>query len=88
MGVSSADASSVRDCGNVNRSIHNVTTRQVSCRDGRKFARNYGFVEYGNTTRHKGRYTCRTRTARDSYMVDVRCTHGSHVVRWQYSSGE
>ena len=83
-----ANASPVKECGNAGASIRNVTARNLTCRDARRMAREYGFVGYGNGKTHRGRYTCRTRVNQGTWWVDVRCTFWFYVVRWQYSSGE
>lgn len=83
-----AHASRIKSCGNADASARNVTTRNLSCPDARRFARAYGFVGYGNTTLRRGGYTCRHRIIRGSWFVDVRCTRWIYVIRWQYSSGE
>lgn len=83
-----AGASEVKSCGNADLSVRNVSTRNRTCPDARRFARNYGFVGYGNTTLRRFGYTCRHRIIRGSWFVDVRCTRWIYVIRWQYSSGE
>jgi hypothetical protein len=51
--------------------------------------REYGFVDYGTSSRRMGRYTCRQRIPNPrSWTVDVRCTFWIYVLRWQYLSGE
>jgi membrane-bound lytic murein transglycosylase B len=92
-----AQAAPIQQCGNsvarghwTNRPVEgeamrNVTTRGVSCRWAHAFV--YG-VQASQTQRRQPNlrgvpvWTCRTRST-GYESADIRCTSGSHVVRWQ-----
>jgi hypothetical protein len=83
----------IRECGDLKRRrIYNITTRRVSCRFARRFARDI----FRNPACAEDRY-CRFRRFRCThynYRIpggregDVRCTRrGGRVVRFQYGDG-
>lgn len=92
--TASVSAAPIRECGDT-QSVQNVTARNVSCFRARNHA---GSMEsYGSgsgTVMHRG-YRCRVRSRNggpatefhDVMILDVRCTRGSRVIRWQTSFG-
>jgi hypothetical protein len=91
LAVASASVSSpVRECGNLNGSTRNVTTRNVTCLTAGRLIGRIGFIGYGKATMRRGGYTCRVRIPdQRSWWLDVRCTRfGDRVIRWQYESGD
>ena len=71
----------IRECGDVDRGvgIKNLTTRNVSCKRGRRVARRHprDLTPFG--------YRCRAREIAE-YTHDIRCRKGARVVHWQYVS--
>src|SRR4051794_20187474 len=96
VGVRSAQAAPVRDCGNITAHyngqtvtiMRNVTVRGESCVTARSAARHMPFGGFGSFTQQYRGYTCRVRPVepRRSWWVDVRCTQAATgwVMRWQY----
>ncbi len=87
----SAMASPIRECGRIDGTTKNLTTRNVSCQQARLVYRRdlRGFYAYGNDTVQHGRWNCRVRVPSPrSWWVDVRCTADMRVIRFQYLSGE
>jgi hypothetical protein len=85
-----ANAAPIRNCGDMGYSIRNITTRGLPCH-GARLAVKHDLSEFwgynrAHTERRYG-WTCRA-TPLPRYVVDVRCTVGSVVVRFQYQSGE
>jgi hypothetical protein len=85
-------AARIRECGDVNRHIYNVTTRVVPCRFARRFARRVitdPACAEDRYCRYRG-WRCRNVGYRipRGYEVDSRCTRsGGRVVRFQYGDG-
>jgi hypothetical protein len=88
-----AEAAPIRECGEAHLgalTIHNVTTRAVSCYSGRRFARRY--VAHGSPACQEDRY-CTHRGWRCTnvgrtlggglYEIDTRCVKQARVVHWQ-----
>ena len=82
-------ASAYSECGNPPGPAKNVTTIEVSCSDGRAFARKFtksGIRRSGNVTlRGWKTYYAKVRKVYGGY--DVRATRGSRVIRFQILSG-
>lgn len=78
----------IRECGDLaHRYAFNITTRQASCREGRRVVRRWNrtAAQQGGSGRVRGLY-CRYRDI--GYEAgDIRCTgSGGRVVRWQTAS--
>ena len=86
--ASSAQASTIRECGGQGY-VRNITTRITPCYIANRVAFQGGFWGYGTYTRRIGAYSCRVRIpSTRSWWIDIRCTYGARVIRWQYLSGE
>jgi hypothetical protein len=82
----------IRECGDVNRSIYNVTSRVVSCRTARRLVRRLVILPGCTEDRycHYRGWRCTQYGYRipRGYETDSRCTKpGGRVVRYQYGSG-
>src|SRR4051812_21209577 len=86
-----ANASPIRNCGNMGYWIKNITTRNLNCHGARSVVKHdlggfWGYTRAG-TVEHRHGWTCRENPL-PRYVMDIRCTLGPVVVRFQYQSGE
>ncbi len=78
----------VRSCGDIAKNgsgIFNVTSRGVTCKHARSFAKRTLRACDTRTTCTRGSFTCRTRQTGDE-VWDTRCTSGARVVRFQFGA--